>query len=288
MTQRRSFDKDFLHQEFEKLSSRIDKPVTMFLIGGGGLAFYGLKVATKDMDIILNSADELTALTVALESLNYKKSDSILIARAYNKMQASNILENDDGFRWDLFVRKVCNALTLSDDMKSRAKQLWTRGKLKIQLASKEDIFLFKGITEREADLDDMRLLAESGLDWKIIVQECQNQSTFSGRLWENALLQKLLDLREKHHIVSPIEKLLRTGTEKKLIDITLIEEIKKENNTIKSIAQAIKEPQSFVRKELKRLAEEDLVKVDKSHRPHKFYLNARNTKHTSDCSKIE
>ena len=51
MTQRRSFDKDFLQQEFEKLSSRIDKPVTLFLIGGGGLAFYGLKVATKDMDI---------------------------------------------------------------------------------------------------------------------------------------------------------------------------------------------------------------------------------------------
>ncbi len=277
MTQRRSFDKDFLQQEFEKLSSKIDKPVTLFLIGGGGLAFYGLKDATKDIDIILDNIDELTVLTAALKNLNYREPDAVLITRAYNKMQASNILENDYGFRWDLFVRNVCKALTLSDDMKSRAKTLWIKGKLKIQLVSKEDIFLFKGITEREADLDDMRMLAESGLNWEIIRQECQNQSTSSGRLWENALYQKLIDLREKHHIESPIEKLLRAQVERKLVDKTLVQEIKKGNNTIKSIAQAIKEPQNFVRKELKRLAEEDLVKVDKLRRPHKYYLDVGN-----------
>ncbi len=96
------------------------------------------------------------------------------------------------------------------DEMKLRTTQLWTKGELKLQLASKEDIFLFKGITEREADLDDMRILAESGLDWNIIHQECQNQSTSSGRLWDDALYQKLLDLKEKYHIESPIEKPLR------------------------------------------------------------------------------
>ena len=104
-------------------------------------------------------------------------------------------------------IRQVCNALTLSTAMKSRATQLHTKGFLQVFLASKEDIFLFKGITEREADLDDMRLLAESGLNWNIMYQECQNQSTSTGRLWENALYQKLIDLKEKHHIESPIEK---------------------------------------------------------------------------------
>jgi hypothetical protein len=72
--------------------------------------------------------------------------------------------------------------------MNTRAHNLWDKGKLKIQIASKEDVFLFKGITEREADLEDMRLLAESGLNWKTIQQECQNQSTLSGVLWESAL----------------------------------------------------------------------------------------------------
>ena len=95
-----------------------------------------------------------------------------------------------------------------------------------------------------------------------------------SGRIWEDALYQKLLDLKEKYHIESPIEKLLRDSAEKKLITITLLGEIKKRNNTIKSIAQAIKEPHSFVRKELERLVDEDLIKVDKSRKPHKFQIN--------------
>src|SRR4030067_3312454 len=176
MTKRRSFDKDYLQQEFDKTASKINQPVTLFLIGGGGLAFYGLKDATKDIDIIIDGQKELQTLTTALKSLNYKKPDSAVITRAYNKMRANEILENADGFRWDIFVKKVCNALTFSNAMKTRAHEEWAKGKLKIQIASKEDIFLFKGITEREADLDDMRLLAESGLDWKTIKQECRSQ----------------------------------------------------------------------------------------------------------------
>ena len=276
MTKRRSFDKDYLQEEFDKLASKTNQTVTMFLIGGGGLAFYGLKDATKDIDIILGDVGELKTLTTALKKMSYKNPDSTVMIRAYSEIHANEILENAEGFRWDMFVRKVCNALTFSDEMKSRAKQLWTKGKLKIQLVSKEDIFLFKGITEREADLDDMRLLAESGLDWKTIYQECRNQSASSGVLWEDALYQNLLDLRKKHHIESPIEKLLRTAAERKLIEITLMGEIQKGNNTVKSIAQRIKETQSFVRTELNRLTNKGLITVDKSHRPHKFCLNKK------------
>jgi len=49
--------------------------------------------------------------------------------------------------------------------MASRATDFYSKKLLKVTLASKEDIFLFKGITEREADPEDIRLLAESGLD---------------------------------------------------------------------------------------------------------------------------
>jgi hypothetical protein len=259
-----------------KLASEINHPITMFLIGGGAMAFYVLKDATKDIDIIVDNQEKLKTLTPALKSLNYKNPDSVVITRAYDKMRANEILENADGFRWDIFVKKVCNALTFSDEMKTRAHEIWAKRKLKIQIASKEDIFLFKGITEREADLDDMRLLAESGLDWKTIKQECQNQSTLSGILWESALYQNLLDLKEKYHIESPIEKPLRKAAEKKLIEITLTKEIEKGNNTVKSITQKIREPQSFVRTELKRLAKKGLITVDKSNKPYKFYINKK------------
>jgi hypothetical protein len=96
-----------------------------------------------------------------------------------------------------------------------------------------------------------MRILAESGLDWDIINQECQSQSAVSGIPWEDALYQNLQDLKTKHNIESPIEKPLRKAAERKIIETTLLKEIEKGNNTVKSITQKIKEPQSFVRTEL-------------------------------------
>jgi hypothetical protein len=276
VTQRRAFDKAYLKQEFDKLTAKTTQTITLFLIGGGAMAFYGLKDATKDVDIILNSPNELNYLKTALKAINYKEPEPNLITSTYNNMETNAILENQDGFRWDLFVNKVCNALSLSTPMRQRSTQLYKSGILTVLIASKEDVFLLKGITEREADLDDMRILAESGLNWKTINEECKNQSASSGRIWEDALYQKLLDLKEKYHIESPIEKLLQDSAEKKLITITLVGEIKKGNNTIKSIAQAIKEPQSFVRKQLQRLVEEDIAKGDKSSKPHKFQIKTK------------
>ena len=56
MRQRRSFNKNYLQQEFDKLDAKT-QPVTLYLIGGGAMAFYGLKEATKDIDIILTNAE---------------------------------------------------------------------------------------------------------------------------------------------------------------------------------------------------------------------------------------
>jgi len=262
-------------QEFDKVASKISMPITLFIIGGGGLASYGLKEATKDVDVVLQNSAELEILINALKNLKYHSIGFIEVSTAYRKMGAQKILENEDGFRWDIFDRQVCNALTVSTEMKSRATQFYKKGPLEVLLASKEDIFLFKGVTEREADLDDMRLLAESGVDWKVIEQECHVQSASSGRLWENALYERLIDLREKYNIESPIEKSLEAIVEEKLVEIALVEAIKQGNNTVKMISQAIKEPQHFVRKSLKRLIEKGRIRVNKSRRPYKFVLNS-------------
>lgn len=198
MTQRRSFDKNYLNREFDKLNAITKQLLTLYLIGGGAMAFYGLKVATKDIDIILTSQNDLNNLQTTLKDIGYKEPHPILITRAYNQMQTNALLENQDGFRWDLFLSKVCNALTLSGEMQTRATLLYQGSRLKVLIASKEDLFLFKGITEREADLDDMRILAQSGLNWEIIRQECKSQSEVSGDCWEDALYQNLIDLKAK------------------------------------------------------------------------------------------
>jgi hypothetical protein len=268
MTQRRSFNKNYLQQEFDRLDART-KPITLYLIGGGAMAFYGLKDATKDIDIILTNLDQLNSLQNALGTLGYKKPTQNFITKTYCKMQTNAIMENTDGFRWDLFINKVCNALMLSEGIKQRAKPLYKGSNLTVLITSKEDIFLFKGITEREADLDDMRILAETGLDWKLINKECQTQSAAAGVPWEMALSQNLQDLSERYHIDSPIAKELRKVAEEKLEKLsreTFLKEIASGNSTVKGIAEKIRQPPSFVRAELKRLEKKKLIRAYKGH----------------------
>lgn len=273
MTQKRSFDKDYLKQEFNKLDAKANHSVTLYLIGGGAMAFYGLKVATKDIDIILCTKKELLSLQAALSSIGYKDPNPITITRPYTEMQTSLLIENSDGFRWDVFLNTVCGKLTLSQEMKNRANPLYKGSKLTIAIVSKEDLFLFKGITTRDADLDDTRILAQSGLDWTIIAQECKSQSQKSGLCWEDAIYQTLKELKTKFSIESPIETSLSKTAEQKLIQTTLLNQISKGNNTVNDIAREIKEPASFVRVELNKLVRKGLITIDKSAKPYKFSI---------------
>jgi len=275
---RPSFDKKYILSELDKLSEEISIPVKLFIIGGLALIHFGLKDATKDIDVVVLSESELNALIRALKRLGYTARSNLTISKPYKKMAASRILENRDGFRWDIFYRKVCGALTFSTGMISRATSFYSKKLLKVMLASKEDIFLFKGITEREADLGDMRLLAESDLNWKVIEQECRYQSGSSGMLWEYALLQNLITLRERYKIKSPIEKALQRVVEEKLIEDVLVQLIKQGCTTIKMIynnliSRNIDLPEYLIRKYIKRMEEKGLLKVDRSSRPYKLSL---------------
>lgn len=73
MAQRRSFDKNYLNQEFDKLNATTKQHFTLYLIGGGAMAFYGLKAATKDIDIILTSRGDIKNLQATLKDIGYKE-----------------------------------------------------------------------------------------------------------------------------------------------------------------------------------------------------------------------
>lgn len=274
MSQRRGFDRDYLKQEFDKLDSITKEGIVLYLIGGGAMAFYGLKVATKDIDIILTNQQDLNSLHAALGEMGYMEPNPLVITEPYDEMQTNAILENKEGFRWDLFLNKVCGKLTLSAEMQNRANSLYQGSNLKVSIASKEDLFLFKGITTRDTDLDDIRILAQSGLNWETIAQECKNQSQQTGLCWEDALYQNLQDLKTKYGIEAPIEKALRKTAEQKIIEVTLLGQIEKGNNTVSGIAKAIGEAPNFVRVELQKLVFKGLAEVDKSGKPHKFRLS--------------
>jgi hypothetical protein len=135
--------------------------------------------------------------------------------------------------------------------------------------------------------LDDIRILAQSGLNWETIVQECKNQSQQTGICWEDALAQNLQELK-KYGIQAPIEKALRKTAEEKIIEATLLGQIEKGNDTSSDIAKAIGESPNFVRVELQKLADKQTVKVDKYRKPHKFLLRRHPNSGTSKNRKTE
>ena len=71
MSQRRSFNKNYLQGEFDKLDAVLKESFTFYLIGGGAMSS-GTKETTKDIDIILMGQDALDPLKAALETFDSK------------------------------------------------------------------------------------------------------------------------------------------------------------------------------------------------------------------------
>ena len=128
-------------------------------------------------------------------------------------------LENLDGFRWEIFIRYVAKKLQLTDKMKHRAVPFYKGKKLSVYLLSNEDVFLLKGMTERDRDLEDMALLSRSGLNYNSILEEFTDQSHMDkrGNNWEASLVLKCDELNVRYGIEIPIIKKLRKMSEKRL-----------------------------------------------------------------------
>ncbi len=181
------------------------------------MAYYGLKEATKDIDVVLLTKEESELLVCSLLRAGYHYLDGVLLSGAYRSMQSSSVVENEDGFRWDIFTKRVANTLSLTEPMMKRGNRIYEAGKLKLISLSKEDIFLMKGMTERELDLEDMYILSTSLLDYNVILKECELQSNMCDIVWEAYLYTKCEEFKEKYGFALPIARKLRLMSERKM-----------------------------------------------------------------------
>ncbi len=181
------------------------------------MATNGLKAGTKDIDIVVENRAQLEMLITALQNSGYRSLPINSMTKDYQDLSA-RIYENDDGFRWDIFTKVVANKLALTKSIRSRSKLSRSKTKLSLSELSKEDIFLMKGVTDRDRDLDDMSLIARSGVDYKTVFEECIIQSDRSGKLWEMGLYEKCNELKEKYGINVPIARKLRKVAEEKML----------------------------------------------------------------------
>lgn len=166
------FEAKELQQWLQNVSEHLEKPVTIYMIGGGSMAFQKLKEATKDIDLIVRSKEEFKLLDLAIRNAGFEHAtdldDFYLTALAVYLKEDSRI---------DVFVEKVGRMLFLTNAMVGRAAHFGDYGNISVNLVSKEDVFLFKCMTTREGDLKDCTTLLLSGLDYNVIYDEVLRQS---------------------------------------------------------------------------------------------------------------
>lgn len=185
--------------EFEKLFGEIDESIEgkarFFVIGGAMLLYYGIKSATKDIDVVIDSTVEFRNIEVALKKLGF---ETKIPTFEYKKTNLNQIFIRDD-FRVDLFQRIVCDGFVLSKAMMKRAKKIIELRHLTIFLCSNEDVLLFKTFTEREGDIDDCIALAKMGIDWDAVLDEIRLQIKISGhKVWITWIGERLDILQDR------------------------------------------------------------------------------------------
>lgn len=273
MNARKMFTEEDLLKALKDIGSKLRRKIPAYLIGGCAMIFIGRKVATKDVDILLTSTRDVKDFSLAAERTGFEYIQEP--PAEYDALGAWVIMENAIGLRFDIFDRQVSQGLVIDDEMKSRAHFYRSFGNLEVYLMSNEDIFLFKGITERESDLEDLRILSEYGLDWKTIEKECLAQK--ESEIWAYRLGTRLLELRKKFGINSPIIKSLMDYSDFELLKKVFIEVIGEKRMILKEISNTIKEKYgyspSWTRQKLKTLVREGVLEIEKERRRHIFFV---------------
>jgi DNA-binding Lrp family transcriptional regulator len=233
-------------EEIEALLKEIDKKlkerIEVYIIGGVNLVLRGLKISTKDIDLIV-------------EKKHYKALKDVLISLGFSF--SNNIFEKEK-YRIDVFVERVINGYYLSERMKKDREKIFEFKNLVAYLLPLEYVFLFKSYSSREIDIEDCKIIAERGIDWKKVLQECLEQEKELGKFFSITLFDMINELK-KFGIRAPIERKIVKHCDRKMIEISL----SKGKKTVKELVEELNIPESTIRKILKELKKEGKIKKE-------------------------
>lgn len=178
----------------EELSVAIERPLDIYLIGGGAMMFLGMKGYTKDLDLVVSNEDDYRMVTGALSDMGFVSDRP---SKGLEKLNLSDTQVRDD-YRVDLFSKEICGKLQLSKAMMNRATRRFTNDSLSLYSCSGEDIFLLKSVTERRGDLEDCNSLIRGSatFDWDSLIDEIRNQAFSGETVWITYLIERMTELR--------------------------------------------------------------------------------------------
>ena len=192
---------------FKEIDTVMHNKIKVYTIGGTVLLEQGLKVTTKDIDIVVATKNEFIELQHSLQKTGFK---SQIPGKEYSRMNLSQLFQKED-FRIDLFEKKICGRFSLSKGMMERARKVINLDHIEIYLCSNEDVFLFKTMTDREGDLTDCESIVRAAVDWDIIINELKSQINKSKQdVWITWVGERL-DILEDRGMVIPIMDELNT-----------------------------------------------------------------------------
>ena len=158
---------------FECMGGVLDQDVQTLIIGGAALMDYGIKDATKDIDIVCwGPKDSEKLINIATKKCGF---ESVRPEERHRNLDLVRIVIKGK-HSIDIFSRNISGGFGLSRDMWSRATKIRCLGKLEFGYASLEDIFIMKAIAKRPGDLEDCKKLVTSGLNFDIIYREIELQ----------------------------------------------------------------------------------------------------------------
>lgn len=252
---------DSLQRGLEELGDHLETTVDAYLLGGGNLILRGLKDSTKDVDLVVKDGQTFFAIAESLQDLGYEERGDL--EAAYSQLDPSIVLEKEGFPRWDIFVETVAGQLQLTEAMIERCDQSFEYGNLHVHLLSLTDIFVFKSITEREGDLEDVALIAQQAdLDWEGIFEEIKTQEDLTDRFFSFAVLDTLNVLEERYDIVTPITDQLVSYCLENALLVSL-----EDPKTIEDLREELDFPDHRIYNKLRQLEDDDQITVERSGR---------------------
>lgn len=218
---------------FDEMGKHIPSETEAYLLGGENMRLKGLKPRTKDCDLVVSDERSFNAIVETLKKMGYDSVSKSRLSADDLRIAASDILEHPTTrSRIDIFTRIVARKLALSDRMKKRAK-MEMHGKLKLGIMANEDVFLLKGVTLREGDIQDMAKLAQSqGFDWQIVWDEMERQEKDRFERFSAILLESLDYLYGQTGIRAPFYKKL----ERHVLDYEISKQIRDGGKTLTEV----------------------------------------------------
>lgn len=259
---------DSLQRGLEELGDHLEVTADVYLLGGGNLILRGLKDSTKDVDLVVKDGQTFFEFAEPLQELGYEERGDL--EDTYDQLDPSIVLEKEGFPRWDIFVETVADQLQLTNAMIERCDRTIKYGNLRVHLLSLTDIFVFKSITEREGDLEDVALIArQTDLDWGGIFEEIKTQEDVTGRFFSFAVLDTLDVLDDRYDIVAPITDRLVSYCLENALLVTL-----NEPKTIEDLRDELDFPDHQIYNKLRKMEENGQVTVDRSGRLNTYKHN--------------